>query len=243
MLLLELVLVLVAQIDDALHVHFVERRQDRVVLLRLQQALGHARAQAAHGHALLRAAIERGRERHRDSRRRGAGWRSRRLSRDRRLRAKGIALGDATAAARTFDGPGGNALLCQDLGGGRGSHGGTRSRLRSGGRGCRLRSSRRGRSRLRRLSGAGLTFGVDTREHFTRSHQAAITLDDFGEYAGRRGRNFENHLVGLDFDQDFICLDCLARLLLPGEQRRFGHRLGQLGDNNIGHSHYFDSVI
>ena len=53
-LLLELVLVLVAQVHHRLHVDLVEGGQDRVGRLRLQQALGDARAQAGHRHALLR---------------------------------------------------------------------------------------------------------------------------------------------------------------------------------------------
>src|SRR5450830_777928 len=52
-LFLELVLVLVAQVDDRLHVDFVERGQNRVGRLRLHQALGDTGAQAAHRHALF----------------------------------------------------------------------------------------------------------------------------------------------------------------------------------------------
>ncbi len=59
MFLLELVLVLVAQVDHRLHVDFVERGQDGVGGLRLQQALGDAGAQAAHRHPLFRTALAR----------------------------------------------------------------------------------------------------------------------------------------------------------------------------------------
>jgi hypothetical protein len=51
--LLELVAVLLAQRHDRRHVHFVERGQDGVFVLRLQQALGDAGTQAGHRHALL----------------------------------------------------------------------------------------------------------------------------------------------------------------------------------------------
>ncbi len=74
------------------HVHFVERGQDGVGRLRLQQALGDAGAQAAHRHALLRAVAQvgrarsaprpaaglaigrRGRHRHRRGRRQRPAW-------------------------------------------------------------------------------------------------------------------------------------------------------------------------
>jgi hypothetical protein len=52
-LLLELVLVPVAQFDHRLHVDFVERRQDRGSRLRLNEALGDALAQPRHRNALL----------------------------------------------------------------------------------------------------------------------------------------------------------------------------------------------
>ena len=52
-LLLELLLEALAHFHHRRHVHFVEGGQDRVGRLRLHQAFGHARAQAAHRHALL----------------------------------------------------------------------------------------------------------------------------------------------------------------------------------------------
>ena len=53
-LLLELVLVPVAQLDHRLHVDLVERGQDRGGRLRLHEALGDALAQPRHRHALAR---------------------------------------------------------------------------------------------------------------------------------------------------------------------------------------------
>ena len=53
-LLLEALLVSVAQLDHRLHVDFVERGQDGRGRLRLNEALGDALAQARHRHALLR---------------------------------------------------------------------------------------------------------------------------------------------------------------------------------------------
>ena len=52
-LLLEALLVPVAQVDHRLHVDFVERGEDRGGRLRLHEALGDALAQARHRHALL----------------------------------------------------------------------------------------------------------------------------------------------------------------------------------------------
>ena len=48
-----------AHFHDGCHIHFVESGEDGVGLLRLQQALGNACAQAAHGHALFRAIAQR----------------------------------------------------------------------------------------------------------------------------------------------------------------------------------------
>jgi hypothetical protein len=53
-LLLEALLVAVAQIDYRLHVDFVEGGEDRRLVLRLHQALRDARPQPGHRHALLR---------------------------------------------------------------------------------------------------------------------------------------------------------------------------------------------
>ena len=99
-LLLEAVLVPVAQVDDRLHVHFVERREDRGGRLRLHEALATRCAQARHRHALL-GTIERALGRGRLARRAAGGWRDLQASAgpasDRADAA--IALGDAAAAA------------------------------------------------------------------------------------------------------------------------------------------------
>ena len=104
MLLLEAVLVAVAQLDHRLHVDFVERRQDRRGRLRLHQPLGDALAQPRHRHALLGPAA-------RARRQRAPARRGRRLVLPApgpaelpasRLRLDGgehVALGDAAAAA------------------------------------------------------------------------------------------------------------------------------------------------
>ena len=56
-------LIAVAQVDDRLHVHFVEGRENRSRRLRLNEPLGDARTQARHRHALLGPFAERRRDR------------------------------------------------------------------------------------------------------------------------------------------------------------------------------------
>src|SRR3546814_20689088 len=57
-LFLELILVLFTQIQNTLHIDFVERRQDGVFGLRLQKTFGHTGTQTAPGYALLGARSE-----------------------------------------------------------------------------------------------------------------------------------------------------------------------------------------
>src|SRR5690606_10331478 len=109
----ELVFVFFTQIQNALHVNFVESRQNGVVGLRLQQALGYACTQATHGHALLGTTIERKRSR---------CYRSSCLLCRCTACLKRIALGDATVSARTFYRCGVYTFFSQNLAGGRRSN-------------------------------------------------------------------------------------------------------------------------
>src|SRR5690606_30481945 len=93
-----------------------------------------------------------------------------------------------------------------------------------------------------RGSGGGLAGGVDAGQHFARGDGAAVALDDFSQHARSRGRHFQHDLVGLDFDQDFVRFDGCARLLLPGQQGRFGNGFGELGNDDVGDSHFVYSV-
>src|SRR5690554_4483951 len=160
---LELILVFFTQIQDALHVDFVEGRQDGVIGLRLQQALGHTGTQAAHGYALLGTAIQR-QGRWRDRRGGLGGWSGGTC-------LQGIALGDAATAAGAFDGSGIDAFFSQDLAGGGRCYG-------RGGRraGCGSGSRRGFGGGGGRRSGRGLAFGVDARQDFARSDHAAVAL-------------------------------------------------------------------
>ena len=118
-LLLELVLVLVAQVHHRLHVHFVERRQDRVGRLRLQQALGDAGAQTAHRHALFRTVARFGDDRRSDLLQRrlveraGAGAGSGRLASPARRARRPWSRGRPCRCPRLRAG---HAVFGQDLG-------------------------------------------------------------------------------------------------------------------------------
>src|SRR5690606_34490509 len=187
--LLELVAVLLAQGHDRRHVHFVERGQDGVFVLRLQQALGDAGTQAGHRHALFGTVANGG-----DHGRRSGGRGSLGLG------ANGVFLGHATTAARTGDVAGGDALLVEDLA--RGRAGGTSGARSSGGR---RSSSRSGGSGGGRSSTRGsLGFGVDLGDQLARGHGVTTLLDDLDQHAIGRGRGLEHDLVGLDVDQVLV---------------------------------------
>ena len=55
-------------------------------------------------------------------------------------------------------------------------------------------------------------------------------LTDLDQHAGAGRRQLEHDLVGLDVDQVLVARDRVARLLVPADERRLGHRLGQLRD-------------
>ncbi len=165
-LLLEPVLVPVAQVHHRLHVHFVERRQDRRGRLRLDETLGDALPQARHRDALLGTRGEAGidvhaRGRHRLQCGRRSGWH--RGCRGYATAFDGvhhIALGHAAATTGASDARRVDALIGHhlprsrqrsDVGSGqRGLRGGGRFRRRCcgrGGGGRRCSCGRRGGGR------------------------------------------------------------------------------------------------
>ena len=90
---------------------------------------------------------------------------------------------------------------------------GSRHGSRDSNSGRNSSSSRRGsgfRRRGSRGSSTGLGFGVDAGDQFTGNDRLAITLDDLDQHTGTRRRHFEDDLVGLDVDQDFVAADSLA---------------------------------
>jgi hypothetical protein len=137
-----------------------------------------------------------------------------------------VGLGDAAFAAAAGDLGRVDRVLIDELPGRRheprvGARGGGLGRRR--GRHRHRLGPDRGRGRGRR---PGL--GVERRDDLARSDRAAVGLDDLDEHAVGRGRQLEHDLVGLDVDEVLVALDRLARLLVPGEQRRLRNRFGQL---------------
>ena len=225
MLLLELVLVAVAQIDHRLHVDFVERGQDRRRRLRLHQPLGDARAQPRHRHALLGPLAE--------------GARGRLPAPARARPAAGVAAGACAAGWPPSHAPSTSPLV-------------TRPprpvpliapvsmflsaasflRRRHRRRGCRFRRSLRLRPRA-----AAAACGGSLRRGLASVSICAITsllatvlpspLTILTSTPGLRRRRLEHHLVGLDVDQILVALDVIARLLVPRHQRRLGDRFRQ----------------
>jgi hypothetical protein len=223
---LELLAVLLAHGHHRRHVHFVERGQDGVFVLRLQQALGNAGTQAGHRHALFRTIAQA------DSHGRGrqCGLGSGRSSHRTGLRCScnGIGLGDTTTTTRAGNVGSRHAFLVEDLA--RSGH------RHTDGRGCccRRRSSSCGlRGFGLRRNCTGLGRGVDLGDHFTRDDGLTVTLDDFNQHAAIRGRQLKHDLVGLDVDQVFVTSNGLAGLLVPGNEGGLGHGLGQLRNFDV----------
>jgi len=214
-LLLEAVLVAVAQLHHRRHVEFVEGGEDGRCLLRLNQAFGDAGAQAGHRYALLGAVAGQGGFDRRGNRGGGRG----------RLDAliqggEHVALGDAPIAAAAGDLGGIDGVFRGDLAC-------RRARCRGGGL---ARSGGRSLGRLGRRGGGRLGLAVYHGDDFAAGDHAAVALDDLGEHAVLRGGQFEHHLVGFDVDQVFAALDRFADLLVPGEQGGFGYGFGQCRD-------------
>ena len=215
--------------------------------MRLQQALGHAGAQAAHGHALLGAVAQvflGGRGRHLGQclggHARGDGARGRHssLGGTTSHSAEHVALGHAAILAAAGHSRCGQVVLGQQLGGSGHRHialgaansrwCGGRSRCR-GGSGCCSSGGRSGR--------AGLAFGIDLGNELLGHHGGAVALDDFSQHTSRGGRHFKHHLVGFDLDQDLIHCHSLTGLFLPRQHGGLGHGFGQLGDFDFYDSH------
>ena len=191
-------------------------------LLRLQQALGDAGAQAAHRHALFRTAVQRQR-RGRDRSGGGLGGRG-------GAGGQGVAPGHApsrpvpaTAAASTpfsarILAAAGEATPAAEVEAGAAAR---PARQR--------RPGRRARRRRGRGGGGGLAGGVDAGQQLARGHGAAIALDDFSQHARSGAGTSSTTLSVSDFDEDFVRFDGRAGLLLPGQQGRFGNGFGKLG--------------
>ena len=178
------------------------------------------------------------------ARRRGGAWRPAPPA----TAAEHVALGHAAVLAGAGHRAGGQLVVGHQLGGGR--HGdvalGRRPRRRDRGRHAGRRAGRRLRRRHALICSAPsrlLAFGVDLRDHLARRRQlspSALTISASTPAAGRR--HFEHDLVGLDLDQDLVDRDGLAGLLLPLQQGRFGHRLGQLRNLDFNDGHFLSCL-
>jgi len=215
---LELLAVLLAQRHHRRHVHLVEGGENGVLVLRLDEALGDAGAQARHRHALFGTVADEG-----ERRGRGGGGRGR--SRCGGAGGDGVFLGDATAASAAGHVGGGDAFFFENL-----ARGGADA---DGRRGCRSSGGGRrggGRFGCGRWSGGsrgGAGFGVDAGDQFAGGDGFAVALDDFDQHAGGGRRGFEHDLIGFDVDEVFVARDRFAGLFVPGHQRGFRYGFGQ----------------
>ena len=241
MLLLELLLEPLAHFHHGRHVDLVEGRQDGVGGLGLQQTLSHTGAQAAHGHALLWAVTQVSGRRCRHCRQglghcRGSGHGDgcRNSSRLRcSHRGQDVALGDTSILAGARHRTGGHLVVGHQLGGSGHGH----ASLGASGRSHRRRGCRDRRHHGSRCRNPGRSLGIDAGNHLITADGAATGHHQFSQHARGGRRNFQNNLVGLDLDQDFICGNGFASLLLPLQQGGFRHRLGQLRDFDIYDGH------
>ena len=76
-------------------------------------------------------------------------------------------------------------------------------------------------SRSGRSGGAAF---VQLAEQLVAQNGVAFVLDDLGQHAVSLGENLDDHLVGLDVDDQFVALDRFARLLVPGGDGAVGDR-------------------
>jgi hypothetical protein len=209
-----------------------------LVCLRLQQALGNARAQARHRYALL-GTVAKSNGHRRGSHGSLGGSRRRSHRTGLRLGGNSIFLGHTTTATGTCDVSGGNTLFVEDLARrrtsrtGRGGSGWSRS-------GSRCRSFRCFSSRCR---STGLGFGIDAGDQFARNNSITVGLDDLNQHAGTRRRNFQDDLVGFDVDQVFVARNGFADFLFPGRQGAFGDGLGKLGNLDFNNAHSDSTLL
>ncbi len=65
------------------------------------------------------------------------------------------------------------------------------------------------------------------RQDLTRGNRRAVTDPDLLEHAARRCGNLENDLVGFEIDEILVATDRFADALVPRDERRIAHGLGQ----------------
>ena len=234
MLLLEQVLVLVAQRHDRAHVDLVEGREHGGGVLRVLQPARDGLAQPRHLHALFA----------RRRRRRGDGARICAVGtgRGRGRRPRSIAASMSPLVTRpSLPLPGtveGSMPLSAAI-------------LRTDGRDRRFGAALAGAARAsaprpawpaaaaRRLprASAAAAPSRDLAEQRADRDGLAVLDRDLGEHAGGRRRHFERDLVGFQLDQRLVDRDGFARLLEPFADGRFGDRFAKRGDADVSHDH------
>jgi hypothetical protein len=68
-----------------------------------------------------------------------------------------------------------------------------------------------------------LAIGIDGCNDLFAYHGAAVTLNNAHQHAGLRRGCFQHHLVGFDFNEDFVDRNRFAGLLFPLQQGGLGH--------------------
>ena len=224
------VTVLLAQVHDWLHVHFVEGGQHRGGVFRFQQTLGHALAQASHWHAFFAAGTQ--------SRlccwccRRGfrfcLSWRFRQVFVD-------VFAGQTTAHTGAFDGCRVKAVFSQQATDRR-AEGVVRLFFQ---RSLLALSRRRGfLFRFRAGLFARAVAFTQATQDLTRGYGGTFIFQHRVQNAIRRSRYFQYHFVSFDFYQHFIALNGIAWFFVPGSDGRICYGFRQVGNKNIYATHF-----
>ena len=204
-----------AQIHYRLHVDFVKRSQNGVLRLRFQQTFRHARAQAAHRHALFKAFA-----------RRQCGSLKGRGGFGRGRRVLHVFFQHAAAAPRALDLAHVHAFFGGELGSG--GHGNACLAVRCGLCRCgRSRGSLNGIGSRRGLRGSG--FGVNFGEQLLRGNGFTVLHHNFHQHARLRRRHFQHHFIGFNIHQRFIAGNAFAHFFIPFEQGALGDAFGKYG--------------
>ncbi|CWT16665.1 Uncharacterised protein [Neisseria meningitidis] len=199
---LEFFFVLRTQVHDWFHVDFVECSQNGVFLLRSQEAFCNTGTQAAHWYAFFRTCAGRGC----GCGRFGSG-------------ILYVFFQYATVTAGTLQCVHVNTGLRSQFGGGRhsgvvlcGSRSGSRGGFGRSGYGC---------------FGSGSSSCIDACQNLVGNNGFTVLRYDFNQYAGLWGRDFQNHFVRFDIDQDFVTGNCFANFFLPFQERAFRYAFRQ----------------
>ena len=254
MLLLEQLLVLVAQLHHRAHVDLVEGREHGGGVLRLLEPARDGLAQPRHLHALFARGVIRRR-------------RARAPARQRPAAATGVGAAAARSIAASMSPlvtrpslpePGTvdasipvSAASLRTDGASRASSGGfddgfrTRPRLLFGrvdGRGRVGLLVRPPQRRGRGLAGRACAF-LDLSEQRADGDRLAVLGRDVAEHAGGGRRHLDRHLVGLELDQRLVDRDRIARLLEPLADGRLGHGFAERGHADFSHGAIFLAVV